>query len=127
MTTVNFLLCFVVFSALLCHRLRERLGIAGSPIQDWWIHACCPLCAMLQEYNTLTARERSFNLMSTYKATRAGVAQAQALSRHPNGEAAMEGGLRAASPQGMDRGDHPQQQQQSPMRGGAAKPGPTTF
>jgi Cys-rich protein (TIGR01571 family) len=64
-------------------RVRERLGIAGSPIQDWWIHCLCPLCAMCQEYNTLTQRTNDFNLASTLNATRDGVRRAQELSHNP--------------------------------------------
>ena len=43
-------------------RVRERLGIAGSPVQDWWIHCCCPLCAMFQEFSTLSQRLDNFGV-----------------------------------------------------------------
>ena len=41
-------------------RVRDRLGIQGSPVQDWWIHCCCPACALCQEFSTMHARLDNF-------------------------------------------------------------------
>lgn len=79
-------------------RIRERLGIAvcttaflcgalyggqngccnaigvhclgqGSPVQDFWIHCCCPWCAMIQEFSTISSRIENFGLAETLKTT----------------------------------------------------------
>jgi|EP01047_Picozoa_sp_COSAG01_P070840 hypothetical protein len=93
-------------------RVRERLGIGGSPIQDYWIHCCCPLCAMYQEYSTLSRRVENFSVSQTLRDTARDMEEARELLRKSSVEAASEqsargvarGELKEALAQGMDRG-----------------------
>ena len=81
--------------ALTRYRLRQRLGIAGHPVEDLLVAGCCPPCYLAQSLNELDLATNHLPGSPYYSPSSAAVAQAQEPSVFAQQPHARQGGVRA--------------------------------